>query len=416
MTHVAAAFLSEDELVWRLDLLARNKMNVLHINFADALAFTLPTRRFPGLNDTTDPMTPGAYGVYTRAELRRLVSAAESRHVEIIPGINTPGHGAYWLRQLRCDAPDASETAMCVGNEATYTFLEQLLEEVAPLFPGPHFHIGTDELEFRDRPDVRVSWRTCSHCRRRMAQEGLADTRELFYYFVRRLRNILAGCGKRLVMWNDSVDLARPVDLPPDIRMQFWRVAGPGRGPRRGCSLSKLARTGFEIINSFFPDTYVDVHTRDERLLDWHPHKRPPVPRAFRSRIIGGEACSWRLSDTYPGELYLPPFLAVFGDRLWNRRRIDDPDAFASGLTRHTFGPHTPAELASVHHVDGGHLTRTGNGLFDANPGVLEAPSPRARRQQLTAILEVLGKPSVQRRLMNQPALRALRAHLRDLD
>lgn len=394
LLNVATTFATMKELDWQLDLLARNKMNVLHMNFADAVSFTLPTRRFPRLNV---PPNPAHNGVYSRSDLRRLVTEATARHIEVLPGINMPGHARYWLAQypeLKCEAPNASTWVMCVGQERTFDMIEGLFDELLPLFPSPFVHIGTDELEFRDALDrVWLSWRECPHCRRRMAQEGLAGARALFYYFVRRIHAMLARRGKRLMMWNDNVDSSRPVDLPGDVRMHFWRIPIRGRGPHVGCSFNRLAARGFEVVNSHYPSVYIDSHARDESLLNWHPERRPPVQKALRNRVLGGIGCSWRGRGKYPPEYYVPPFLAMLGDRLWNREAIHDPDAFAHGLARHLFGPRAPDVLEDLFHV-GGRIIHDESDRHDG-PGVLAPLSAAARRkrifQLMTALKEMAG-------------------------
>ena len=45
----------------------------------------------------------------------------------------------------------------CAGNEATFTFLENVLREVIALFPSQYIHIGGDEVP-KDR------WKSCAKC------------------------------------------------------------------------------------------------------------------------------------------------------------------------------------------------------------------------------------------------------------
>jgi N-acetyl-beta-hexosaminidase len=378
LLNAATTFADMKEVEWQIDLLARNKMNLLHMNFVDAVSFTLPTRRWPKLNVPPDPRRNG---VYSRDDLRRMVAHGARRGVDILPTINVPGHMAYWMKQyptLRCGGPRPSPWVMCLGRERGFDMIESLLDELLPLLPYRWVHIGTDELEFEDALErVWLSWRECPHCLRRMEREGLAGVRELFYYFVRRLHAMLAARGKGLMMWNDNVDSSRPVDLPGDIRMHFWRIPRPGRGPHAGCSLNRLAARGFDVVCSPFAETYVDSFARDERLLAWTPGLRPPVRADMRRRLLGGIGCSWRGGGKYPPEYYAPPFLAVLGDRLWNRAPVRDADAFARGLARHLFGPAAPPALAQLFHLDG-RIIHNEAGRFDGAPGLLKPLPPAA--------------------------------------
>jgi len=387
MADPARHFYSLDRLKWDVDLLARNKYTHFHLHFSDAESFTLPTRRYPKLN----MVPPGPHGVYTRSELRELCRYAAARKIEIVPEIDLPGHASYILAQypeLRCrvahDKP--KDWAICVGSEKTYRFLERLLDEIVPLFPGNLFHVGGDELEFKEHIDrIFFSWRECPECRDRMRRNSLANYRELFYYFLIRLRRMLAKHGKRMMMWNDNIDIAKPNTVPRDILQQFWRIAGKGRGPRRGCSLNKFVENGFQVVNSFYPDTYLDLYLREERLVKWHPRKNPPVSGANRHRIIGGECCAWSDGGKDPYPRTLPSALAVFGDRLWNRSPVARPDRFAAALARHILGPQTPEEMAVLFHVLGA-MALHGGKLYELRAPLLRR-LPRRRRLELCEML-----------------------------
>ncbi len=413
LLNAATTFADMEEVAWTIELLARNRMNLLHMNFADAVSFTLPTRRFPRLNIPPDPRHNG---VYSRDDLRRMVALGRAQRVEILPGINMPGHAQHWLRQypaLRCDGPRPSPWVMCLGRERAFEMIEALFDELLPLFPHDYVHIGTDELEFEDALErVWLSWRECPHCLRRMEREGLAGPQELFYYFVRRIHRMLAERGKRLMMWNDNVDSSRPVPLPGDIRMHFWRIPRPGRGPHAGCSLNRLAARGFDVVCSPFADVYVDSHARDERLLTWTPGRRPPVHPRLRRRILGGMGCSWRGRSGYPPEYYTPPFLAMLGDRLWNREPIRNADAFARGLARHLFGPDTPEVLANLFHIEG-RIVRNEAGRFEAAPGVLASLPATERAAILPGAVAALKRCAAPAGGWDPRAARALLARLR---
>ena len=98
----------------------------------------------------------------------------------VIPEIEMPGHtsevfaaypdlsckgefipvnpGSYW--------PNID--IFCAGNEDVFKFLQDVLEEVIDLFPGPYVHIGGDEAH-------KEIWESCPKCQKRIVDEGLAD-------------------------------------------------------------------------------------------------------------------------------------------------------------------------------------------------------------------------------------------------
>jgi hypothetical protein len=246
---------------------------------------------------------------------------------------------------------------MCLGAEATYEFIDTVLAELAPLFPSRYFHIGTDEVEFLDVPEAKVffNWHDCKVCRARMRREGLPHVRSLFYYFVQRTREILKRHGKTTVMWNDQIDSgqANDVTVPRDVVMQFWRIAAPGRGPWEKCSYERLVSMGFPIVNSFFPETYLDLYIKEERLAYWNPLTVPPLPEAnLRPQILGSTLCAWEHLGIYPR--VLPSAIPFFADRVWNLKPIDDLKSFGHRIARHLFGPDMPPELESIFEILGG--------------------------------------------------------------
>ncbi len=379
MVDPARKFIPVPRLLRLIEDMAASRLNVLHLHLTDNEQVTVELPSMPALNrrmyhqQCCSPITPHPCafeelariereyaGVYTRADLRAVVAAAAERHVRVIPEIEFPSHAMPILHarpDLLCQTGTSplsgsgkrpSESIVCIGNPATYRFYETLIAEIAPLFPAPYVHIGADEIDCPIVPLAKRSWDRCSVCRAAMRRRGYATVHGLFYDAIRRLRRLLAAHGKRLMMWNDYIDIARPVPLPRDILIQFWRIADRAWpiGPIRGCSFAKFLKAGFSVVNSYYPHTYIDSAVRDARLLRWHPAAAPPAPPALRARILGGELCAWGDHPFYPRAL--PTGLAVFGDRAWSRAPAADPCAYARGLARHLFGPALRPDVAPV--------------------------------------------------------------------
>ena len=77
-----------------------------------------------------------------------------------------PGMGAH-----------ASEIVYCAGNDKVFSFLEDVIDEVADLFPSHYIHLGGDEASKR-------YWKECPLCRARMKVEGITDVEDLQGYFI----------------------------------------------------------------------------------------------------------------------------------------------------------------------------------------------------------------------------------------
>jgi N-acetyl-beta-hexosaminidase len=91
------------------------------------------------------------------------------------------------------------------------TFLQDILDEVMDLFPGPYIHIGGDEAP-------RARWKRCPDCQGRIAQEGLADEHDLQLYLTNRIAQYLAENGRTLVGWNEILN----DKLVPSAIAQYW--------------------------------------------------------------------------------------------------------------------------------------------------------------------------------------------------
>ena len=382
----ARKFIPRPKMLSTIDDMARNKMNVLHVHFTDNEGFTLQNRRWPALNERPyHPMffrvPKGPFtlkelgrleadyaGVYSRSDVKTLVAYGQERGVQILPEVSMPSHCAPILRvfpELKCqvDKGGTSETVMCIGNEKTYAVMEQLIDDIAPLFPYPVFHLGTDEIECRDvlyqgRMFYCQRWDDCKVCRAAMQRHGYGHVRELFYDFVRRMRKHLAKHGKRLAIYNDYMDIAKPVPLPKDILVYFWRIAMKNRGPRSGCSFAKFLKAGYQIVNINAWDTYIDEPQlmKEKNLVRWHPTSRPYSPPALKHLVTGGELNVWcDHPEHYPRTI--PPGMAVFADRVWNKAAIGDVPLFSRRLARHLFGPAFSGSLETVFEKFGGMIS-----------------------------------------------------------
>jgi hexosaminidase len=100
-----------------------------------------------------------------------------------------------------------------VGNEHTYEFIENVLDEIMDMFPSEIIHVGGDEAP-RDR------WQECLKCQERVLNEGLKDTDELQHYFINRVGAYLQSRGRKMLGWDDEKMEGR---LPDNAMVMNWR-------------------------------------------------------------------------------------------------------------------------------------------------------------------------------------------------
>lgn len=415
MIDPARKFIPMERIRVLLDHMARARMNRLHIHFSDNQGFTVQSKAYPRINERLyhpryKPFSPSlpfsladlrAYeadtaGVYSHKDITSLVRYAAERNITIVPEFSWPSHSAWIIRafpDLACrtgkpfgHSRGPSPTVACIGNENIHDVIRRLFDEILPLFPSPWVHTGGDEIDCRKvTPWAARSWDRCEVCRQAMRQKHLAGQRELFYDFVEQVRRAADKHGKRLIMWNDYVDIAKPVPFPRDMMIQFWRVSCKAWpiGPSKGCSLARFLREGFPVINSWFERTYIDGYIRDRDLAAWSPDRLPPSPGHVHHLIQGGEMCAWDDHEYYPRTL--PSAIPFFADRLWNRRNIVDLAAFSHALARHLFGPALSTELETLYESMGSVIPPLVVG---------RTPAPRAfHAQDRSLVNDVLRSP-----------------------
>ena len=133
----------------------------------------------------------------------------------MIPEIEMPSHSEEVLAaypQLSCSGEPYKNSDFCVGNEETFTFLENVLTEVMELFPSEYIHIGGDEAG-------KSAWKTCPKCQKRMKDEHLANVDELQSYLIHRIEKFLNNHGRHLLGWDEILQGG----IAPNATVMSWR-------------------------------------------------------------------------------------------------------------------------------------------------------------------------------------------------
>ena len=112
--------------------------------------------------------------------------------------------------------------SVCVGNDETFAFLQNVLTEVMELFPSPFIHIGGDEVD-------KGHWSKCPKCQARKKAEGLKNEHELQSYFIRRMEKFINSKGRRMVGWSEI----REGGIAPNAVLTDW-IGGAVESAREG--------------------------------------------------------------------------------------------------------------------------------------------------------------------------------------
>jgi hexosaminidase len=218
-----------------IDWMAWHKLNVLHWHLTDDQGWRLEIRKYPRLTSVgawrVDPDGTRYGGFYTQNEVRDIVRFAATRHVQIVPEIEMPGHAtaaiaaypALGARNATTGAPPLAVSAswgvhthLFNLEPQTFTFLESVLAEMMELFPGPYLHIGGDEA-------VKDEWNASPEVQARARQLKIHDPDALQTYFTQRMGRFIAARGRRIIGWDEILQPGLGKDA---IVMSWHGVSG----------------------------------------------------------------------------------------------------------------------------------------------------------------------------------------------
>lgn len=305
-----------------VELMSRVKLNKLHLHLSDDQGFRLEVEKYPLLNSVgsvrsgSEVVENGVRfvddkpvsGYLTKDEARQLVAFAAERMVEIIPEIDVPGHAVAMLAgypQYCCEGSVSevrkkwgiSKDILCAGNDETYAFVKDILDEVCEVFPGNYVHLGGDEAP-KDR------WCNCKKCQEKVAELKLKDFEQLQTYMVEQFRKHLGEKGKTVICWNDGVH----GDASEKIISQHWRAKIRQGG-------AKQANKGRKTIMSPFFKLYFDYPyalTPLKKTYKFNPLRG--VRKSKRQNVLGVEGTMWTEYVSTTEKLFfnlLPRMLAL---------------------------------------------------------------------------------------------------------
>ncbi|MEE9364231.1 MAG: beta-N-acetylhexosaminidase [Cellulophaga sp.] len=305
MLDPARHFLSINGIKEYIDTMAAYKFNYLHLHLTDDHGWRVEIKKYPLLTEigskrkeTNGNGIPHS-GFYTQKELKELVSYAKTKHVEIIPEIDMPGHGMSILAaypNLACfprkfelsTVPGVSEELLCAGKEEVYKFYEDVISEVAAIFPNSQMHIGGDEAPL-------VQWKKCPHCQNSIQELDLDNEEELMAHFFNRINQILIKHNKKPLLWYES-DVE---SYPKNSTVILWRNEEPD------IKIREIQSRGLKMINSYGRNAYFDYPQweGDVPNSNWMPvlslektYEFDPVRGISEKEskfIVGVEGCVW---------------------------------------------------------------------------------------------------------------------------
>ncbi len=357
MLDVSRHMMSKDYILRLLDEMARLKLNRFHWHLVDGGGWRMQSDAYPLLTKRSawrpisawdewwgnrtnrqfvDEGTPGAYGgYYTKDEIREVVAHAARLGITILPEIEMPGHSNELFAsypELFCRSEfDPDITDVCIGNEATFTFFERILDETMELFPSQYIHIGGDEAAMNH-------WGDCPKCRARMRTEGLQDLHALQSYMIRRIERYLSSKGRKLMGW-DEILLG---GLAPEATVMSWRGEAGGIA---------AAKAGHDVVmtpnNYLYLDYYQTTGLEQPRangsyvplqkVYAYDPEPQSLSPQE-RKHILGVQANLWTeyVETEAQADYMLFPRLLALAEVAWTPQSMRRYDDFRQRAMRYT--------------------------------------------------------------------------------
>ena len=237
-----------------LDNMARYKYNTFHWHLTDDQGWRIEIKKYPKLttiggyrNGTLIGRYPGTGntskqygGYYTQAEIKEIVQYAAERYITVLPEIEMPGHASAAIAaypELSCYPTEPtiipskyiSEVSKKVGGKLvqetwgvfedvfaptdyTFNFLQNVIDEVLPLFPSNYIHIGGDECP-------KENWKRSPYCQQLIIDNNLKDEHGLQSYFIQRIEKYINSKGKQIIGWDEILEGG----LAPNATVMSWR-------------------------------------------------------------------------------------------------------------------------------------------------------------------------------------------------
>ena len=339
----ARHFFSADSVRIYIDMLALHNINKFHWHLTDDQGWRFESKKYPELTvvgSTRSQTMLGKEwdkfdgkphsGFYTQQEMKELVKYAAERNITIIPEIDLPGHmvavlatypklgctgGPYKVRETW----GVAEDVLCAGNDETYDFIKNILEEVTEIFPSEYIHIGGDECP-------KNSWKKCPKCQAKIKALGIkGDAKHtaeeyLQSHIITFAEEVLAKKGRKMIGWDEILEGG----LAPNATVMSWRGIG---------GAIEAAKSNHDAIMTPMSFCYFDFYQTDktdkeplaignylpvERVYSFNPYPEA-LNKEQQKHILGVQANIWtEYIQTFKHVEYMAlPRMAALAEVQW---------------------------------------------------------------------------------------------------
>jgi hexosaminidase len=344
-----------------IDYLALHKMNYFHWHLTEDQGWRIEIKKYPKLTEIGSKRNGsiiGSYpgkgsdntpeqGFYTQEEVKDIVKYASGRFITVIPEIEMPGHGSAAIAaypELSCfpnektQLPDTMISAkskeemangrvkivqetwgvhsdVYVPSEYTFKFLQDVIDEVAVLFPSKYIHVGGDEAP-------KDAWKRSEFCQQLIKEKGLKDEHGLQSYFIQRMEKYINGKGRTLIGWDEILEGG----LATNAVVMSWR------GEEGGIT---AAKENHPVIMTPGSHVYLDhSQTKNEKEVTiggYLPietvYNYEPIPKELNEQqakyVLGAQGNVWTEYMANPAkvEYMIFPRLSALSEVLWSQKQ-----------------------------------------------------------------------------------------------
>jgi hexosaminidase len=281
MLDVARHFFGVEDVKRYIDLISLYKMNVLHLHLSDDQGWRIEIKKWPNLtkHGSKTAVGGGKGGFFTQEQYKEIVQYASEKFILVIPEIDMPGHTNAALASypaLNCDPKNPKPklytgmkvgfSTLCTSSEKVYTFIDDVISELAAITPGPYIHIGGDE--------------------------SLATNKKDYIKFINRVQGIVTKYGKYTIGW-DEIALST---LQPNSIAQHWsNVDNPLLAVKQGAKILMSPAKNAYLDMKYNASTKIGLkwagYIEVDEAYNWDPAKL--LKGISKENIIGVEAPLW---------------------------------------------------------------------------------------------------------------------------
>ncbi|MFJ4966161.1 glycoside hydrolase family 20 protein [Streptomyces sp. NPDC088729] len=302
------------------------KLNQLGLHFSDDQGFRIESVSHPEVVSREH---------LTRAEVRRIVALAASRHIEVVPEIDSPGHlGAILLAhpdlQLRSTAGVPSKGAIDISKPGAAKLIDELLDEYTELFGGKYWHLGADEYQALTVRDPASSFPQLQRAaEKKYGPDALIE--DLATGWLNDRAAVVVPKGKTAKAWNDGLFRKTKIKADEDIEIEYWTGKEIGARPPQEYLAAgyKMLNLNDEFLYYVLGEPNDFTYPTGRRIYEqWTPlvmRGTQPVAERYSPQILGGRFAVWgdlanaQTAQQVADGIRMP--LVATSQKLWDPRK-----------------------------------------------------------------------------------------------